>query len=233
VDLSKRLDPAEYKGELDAVQAALRKLAWEAYAGKRTAVALFEGWDAAGKGGTIRRLTRAVDVRISKVIPVAAPSDEERAHHYLWRFWRSLPRSGIMAIFDRSWYGRVLVERVEGLATVDEWRRSYREINEFEQQLHESGILLCKFWLHLDAEEQLRRFREREVTPWKRHKLTDEDWRNREKRGAYEAAVNEMVSRTSTEYAPWHLIAANDKKHARVKVLTTICERLEEALGAS
>jgi polyphosphate kinase 2 (PPK2 family) len=183
---------------------------------------VFEGWDAAGKGGTIRRLVKALDPRDYRMISIAAPTDEELARHYLWRFWRHVPGRGRCRIFDRSWYGRVLVERIEGFATEAEWRRAYREINEFEEQLVRHGILLLKFWLHIDADEQLARFRAREGTPYKQHKMSPEDWRNREKWEAYEHAVNKMVQRTSTEYAPWHLIPANDKRYARVKVLKTV-----------
>jgi polyphosphate kinase 2 (PPK2 family) len=159
-----------------------------------------------------------------------APSDEEKAHHYLWRFWRQLPREGRITIFDRSWYGRVLVERVEGFATGGEWMRSYREINDFEQQLAEHGTVVLKFWLHIDRDEQLKRFRKREKVAYKRHKITDEDWRNRERWEAYKEAVNDMVSRTSTGRAPWTIIPGNDKKFARVEVLKTVCGRLKEAL---
>jgi AMP-polyphosphate phosphotransferase len=191
---------------------------------------VFEGWDAAGKGGGIRRLTEAIDSRLCRVIPVAAPTDEERAHHYLWRFWRHIPRAGLVTIYDRSWYGRVLVERVEGFAREDEWMRAYLEINDFEQQLVESGVVLTKFWVHISLEEQLRRFEDRQRTPYKQHKITEEDWRNREKWEAYRAAVNDMVVRTSTRKAPWTLVAGNDKKFARIQMLETVCRRLERAL---
>ena len=187
---------------------------------------VFEGWDAAGKGGVIRRITQAVSARDCKVIPVAAPTDEELAHHYLWRFWRHLPRDGQMRIFDRSWYGRVLVERVERLARPDEWQRAYEEINDFEAQILEHGHLVLKFWLHIDPQEQLRRFRARETTPYKKYKITDEDYRNREKWPLYEAAVNEMVERTSKPGARWQLVAAQDKRCARLEVLTALCDAL-------
>ena len=189
-----------------------------------------EGSDAGGKGGAIRRFTSAVDARLYRATSVAAPSDEERAHHYLWRFWRPIPRAGYITIYDRSWYGRVLVERVEGFASAPEWHRAYSEINQFEEQLVESGIILIKFWLHIDKDEQLRRFKDREQVPYKQHKITDEDWRNREKWGDYKLAVNEMVVRTSTEYAPWTLVPGNDKLFARIHVLKTICDTLEKAL---
>jgi polyphosphate kinase 2 (PPK2 family) len=190
---------------------------------------VFEGSDAAGKGGVIRRMTQAMDVRDYRVMPVAAPTSEEIAHHYLWRFWRRLPRAGRMLICDRSWYGRVLVERVEGLASQSEWARAYEEINDFEEQLVGHGMPVVKFWLQIDPETQLERFRAREDTPYKKYKLTPEDHRNRERRDAYEVAVEEMVARTSTDLAPWHLVPANDKRHARIQVLETVCEALERA----
>jgi polyphosphate kinase 2 (PPK2 family) len=194
-------------------------------------VLVFEGWDAAGKGGAIRRVTRALDARQVQVIPIAAPTDEENAQHYLWRFWRQLGRAGRVTVFDRSWYGRVLVERVEGFAADDEWRRAYTEIRDFEDQLVQHGIVVCKFWLHITKDEQLARFQSREETPYKSWKLTEEDWRNREKWDAYEQAVNEMVERTSTHSAPWTLVEANDKRFARVKVIQTVADAMEKVLG--
>jgi polyphosphate kinase 2 (PPK2 family) len=191
---------------------------------------VFEGWDAAGKGSTIRRVTQALDARLYRVISIAAPTDEERGHHYLWRFWRQIPRAGRFTIYDRSWYGRVLVERVEGFAREHEWMRSYREINDFEEQLAEHGILVLKFFVHISAEEQLRRFKEREETSYKQHKITAEDWRNREKWDRYEQAINEMVARTSTGHAPWNVVPGNDKRCARITVLDAICARLRNAL---
>jgi polyphosphate kinase 2 (PPK2 family) len=201
-------------------------------AGRRgvSLVVVFEGWDAAGKGGAIRRLTSALDPRVYRVIPVAAPTDEERARHYLWRFWRHLPRAGRVTIFDRSWYGRVLVERVEGLTPVEVWTRAYGEINEFEDHLTADGIVLVKCWIHITHDEQLRRFEERAKSPQKSWKLGDEDWRNRDKWDAYELAVNEMVARTSTRRAPWTLVEGNDKNFARIKVLKTVGAALEKAL---
>jgi polyphosphate kinase 2 (PPK2 family) len=230
VDLSRTITAKSYDRLLKKHQRRLYELTWHAKKKQRSTIAVFEGWDAAGKGGAIRRLTAAMDARLYKVISVASPSDEEIAHHYLWRFWRHLPRAGYVTIYDRSWYGRVLVERVEGLATEEEWQRSYQEINDFEEQLHEHGIILSKFWLHIDKDEQLRRFREREKTPWKEYKITDEDWRNREKWDDYRDAVNDMVAHTSTEYAPWILMPANDKRLARVEVVKTVCRRLEAVL---
>ena len=193
-------------------------------------IVLFEGWDAAGKGGAIRRIVSALEPRSYRVIPVAVPTDEERAHHYLWRFWRHLARAGRVTIFDRSWYGRVLVERVESLATQAEWNRAYAEIRQFEEELTEHGIVLVKYWLHITKDEQERRFTERAKSPYKSWKLTDEDWRNREKWDLYELAVNDMVEHTSTHHAPWHLVAANDKNHARVEVLRVMNDAIERAL---
>ena len=230
VDLARTVPEEEYRKELPRLQERLSRLAWRAKEKGVSSVAVFEGWDAAGKGGAIRRVTWALDARLYRVIPVAAPTDEERAHHYLWRFWRHVPPGGTFTIYDRSWYGRVLVERVEGFAAEEEWKRAYLEINDFEAQLVESGIALSKLWLHVSPEEQLRRFREREQVEWKRHKITDEDWRNREKTPAYLSAIDEMVARTSTHDAPWTLVAATDKKAARLTVLSTLCDRLERAL---
>jgi polyphosphate kinase 2 (PPK2 family) len=194
-------------------------------------VLVFEGVDAAGKGGAIRRVTAALDARQYVTVPVAAPTDEERAHPYLWRFWRHVPPFGGITIFDRSWYGRVLVERVEGYTTVADWMRAYDEINQFEEQLTEGSAVVVKFWLQISKQEQLRRFRAREKVAFKQFKITPEDWRNRKKWDAYEKAVCDMVDRTSTEIAPWTLVEAEDKKYARVKVLKTIVKRLEAALG--
>jgi polyphosphate kinase 2 (PPK2 family) len=197
---------------------------------ERALVVAFEGVDAAGKGGAIRRVTSALDARHYHVVPIAAPTDEERAQPYLWRFWRHVPKRGRAVLFDRSWYGRVLVERVEGFASVADWVRGYSEINEFEQQLVEHGIVVAKLWLQVDREEQLERFKEREETGFKTYKITEEDWRNREKWDQYRSAVNDMIERTSTELAPWTLVEANNKRFARIKVLETICDALERAL---
>lgn len=230
LDLSLTLDKKTYNQELAFYQGKLNKLFRVAHERKKSSILVFEGWDAAGKGGTIRRLTRAVDARNYQVIQVAAPTDEERSHHYLWRFWRHLPRAGWLTIYDRSWYGRVLVERVEGFASSNEWQRAYKEIVNFEEALTEHGILLLKFWLHIDKDEQLKRFKEREQITYKQYKITEEDYRNRERWCDYQLAVNEMVTRTSTQNAPWVLVEGNDKKYARVKVLKTFCERLEKFL---
>jgi len=230
VDLTQRLDNQKYRDELETYQGKLHRLTWAAYQKKCSTIIVSEGWDAAGKGGAIRRMTQAMDARLYRVISIAAPSDEERAHHYLWRFWRHIPRAGRVTIYDRSWYGRVLVERVEGFAKDKEWQRAYLEINDFEEQLTQHGNIVIKFWLHLSQDEQLRRFKEREQIPYKQHKITEEDWRNREKWDDYTQAVNEMVTRTSTHFAPWTLVAGDDKRFARVQVIKTVCERLEAQL---
>ena len=231
LDLSNTLTKKEYQKQLEKYQCRLNTLARAAYEKKISSVIVLEGWDAAGKGGLIRRIVPALDARDYQVISTAAPTDEERAHHYLWRFWRHIPRAGKATIYDRSWYGRVLVERVEGYARTEEWMRAYAEINDFEEQLTDHGTLLLKFWLHIDKDEQLRRFQEREKISYKQYKITDEDYRNREKWDDYEHAVNDMVERTSTEYAPWTLIEGNDKRYARIKAIRTFCERLEEAVS--
>ena len=230
IDEGGRLEASAYARRLKALQTRLSRLTWEARERRVSTVMVFEGWDAAGKGSGIRRVTQAMDPRLYRVVGIAAPTDEERAQHYLWRFWRHLPRSGRLAIFDRSWYGRVLVERVEGFAPPADWGRAYQEINAFEEQLVEHGIVVIKFWLNVSAREQLRRFRERQEVVYKRYKITEEDWRNRSKRGAYQVAVEEMIERCSTEVAPWTLVAGDDKKSARVSILQTAVERLETAL---
>ncbi|HQU82510.1 MAG TPA: polyphosphate:AMP phosphotransferase [Pyrinomonadaceae bacterium] len=230
LDLTQTLDEEKYKKQLEKYQGKLNKLYRKAKAKNRSAILVFEGWDAAGKGGIIRRITPAMDARDYQIIPIAAPTEEERAQHYLWRFWRHIPRDGRVTIFDRSWYGRVLVERVEGFAREDEWKRAYSEIVNFEEKLCKHGIILLKFWVHISQEEQLNRFELRQNTPYKHYKITEEDFRNREKWHDYEIAANEMVERTATEFAPWHLIEANDKKFARIKVLKTFCELLKKSL---
>lgn len=214
---------ADYQGRLSQLT---RKLRTE----RRSSILVFEGWDAAGKGGVIRRITPAMDARNYRVIPIAAPTDEEKAHHYLWRFWRQLPRAGKATIYDRSWYGRVLVERVEEFARPGEWQRAYSEINDFEEDLTDHGVVLLKFWLQISKEEQSRRFDDRKKTAYKRYKITDEDYRNRSKWDLYERAVEEMITRTSTEYAPWHLIPANNKYYARTEVFRIICDAYGRAL---
>jgi polyphosphate kinase 2 (PPK2 family) len=230
LDLNRRLELDDYQAKLKKYQGKLGTLSRRLQAHHRSIIVVFEGPDAAGKGGCIRRITNCVDARFYRVIPIAAPTDEERAQPYLWRFWRHLPGHGKYTIFDRSWYGRVLVERVEGFCTPADWRRAFSEINTFEEQLVESGVVLFKFWLAISPEEQTRRFREREATGYKHYKLTEEDWRNHGKWSAYETAACEMFARTSTEVASWTLIEAEDKHHARIKVLKTISERLGELL---
>ena len=230
INLNSSITNKDYSKQLKKLKSRLYDLVWEAKFQNRSSIVVFEGWDASGKGGNIRRMTACMDARLYKTISVSSPSDEEKAHHYLWRFWRHIPRPGYVTIYDRSWYGRVLVERVEGLASEDEWSRAYHEINGFEEQLFEHGIILSKFWIHISKDEQIHRFREREETPWKAHKISDEDWRNREKWDLYEHAINDMVAHTSTDYAPWILIPGNDKKYARVEVLKAVCKRLEEGL---
>lgn len=232
LDMAKSLDKAAYKIQLKRYQARLNLMHRKALQAGTSTIVVFEGPDAAGKGGAIRRLTAALDARNYQVIPIAAPTDEERAHHYLWRFWRHLSRAGRFTIFDRSWYGRVLVERVEGFASDEELARAYAEINDFEAQLIEHGIVLLKCWLHITKDEQHQRFKARAETPHKRWKLTNEDWRNREKWETYEIAVNDMVEHTSTSLSPWILIEGNDKRFARVKVFNTLCAKLEKKIKA-
>ena len=231
LDMKLVLGKQAYEQQINKYQGELNLLHREALKNGISTLVVFEGWDAAGKGGSIRRCTGALDARHFEVIPFAAPTDEERGHHYLWRFWRHLGRAGRVTFFDRSWYGRVLVERVEGFAREKEWMRAYAEINDFEEQLVEHGIVLVKYWLHITKDEQLARFNQRVEVPWKRWKLSDEDWRNREKWDQYELAVNDMIARTSTRLAPWTLVEANDKRYARIKVLKVLCERLEQALA--
>jgi polyphosphate kinase 2 (PPK2 family) len=231
VGMDAQLDRDDYDKQLDKWQHRLHDLTWKAWKKKISTVAAFEGWDASGKGGAIRRAANAVDARLLSVVPIAAPTDEERAHHYLWRFWRSLPRAGYARFFDRSWYGRVLVERVEGFASIEEWQRSYEEINEFEDNLVDRGLAVVKFWIHISKDEQLQRFEARKKTPWKMHKITDEDWRNRDRWDEYAAAVDEMVARTNRPEAPWVLVAGNDKRYARVQVVKALVKRLDAVLN--
>jgi len=230
VDLQQELSKSKYKKRLARYQARLADLHQRAKKKDVSTIVVFEGWDAAGKGGAIRRITYALDPRQYRVIRVAAPTDEELARHYLWRFWRHIPRAGNTTIYDRSWYGRVLVERVEGFAQKPRWQQAYDEINDFEQALVEHGSLMIKFWLHISPDEQLRRFKQREQIPHKHHKITEEDYRNREKWDDYCAAANEMIARTDTSWAPWQIIAANDKRSARVKVLEQLCDAYEQLL---
>lgn len=230
LDLGQKIGRREYDRALEKWQGRLNRLSRDPRFEQTAAVCVFEGNDAAGKGGAIRRITRALDARFCKTVSVAAPSEEERAQPYLWRFWRHVPKHGFFTIFDRSWYGRVLVERVENLVAEADWFRAYTEINDFEQELTRYGIVVVKFWLAIDQDEQLKRFQAREKTSFKRFKLTDDDWRNRKKWTAYESAVCDMVDRTSTSIAPWTLIEANDKPFARIKVLKTLVQAIEAGL---
>ena len=229
-DLSLKYSREEYEEKLDKLQKKIEKLHGELYRRRIPVVLGFEGWDAGGKGGAIKRLTAKMDARGYAVNPTASPNDIEKAHHYLWRFWRAMPKAGHVAIFDRTWYGRVMVERIEGFCTKEEWQRAYKEINDMEKDLYDAGAVVIKFWMHIDKDEQERRFRERQENPEKQWKITDEDWRNREKWDQYEDAVNEMLLRTSTDYAPWVVVEGNDKYYARVKVLKTVVDAIEARL---
>jgi polyphosphate kinase 2 (PPK2 family) len=230
LDLTRKLDREAYVREVTARQIQLRELGYQVYLQKRPVIVLFEGWDAAGKGGAIKRITEKLDPRGYVVYSIAAPQGEDKTRHYLYRFWRRLPERGQIAVFDRTWYGRVLVERVEGFAAEAEWQRAYKEINSFERQLKDFGIILAKFWIHISRDEQLRRFEERKAIGYKAWKLTDEDWRNRQKWGVYEEAVEEMLVKTSTRTAPWCLVEGNDKYWARTKVLSRLVEILSKEL---
>ena len=230
LNLDLKLPRADYNRQLKSLQAELHELAFQVYVQKRPVAIVFEGMDASGKGGVIKRLTEKIDPRGYVVWPIAAPSGEDRDHHYLYRFWRRLPEQGQIAIFDRSWYGRLLVERLEGFCSEDAWKRAYGEINQFERQLTDFGMVILKFWLHISKEEQLERFREREATNYKSWKITDEDWRNRGKWEDYIQATEEMLLKTSTTNAPWTLVEANDKYFARIKVLRAVAGKLRQAL---
>lgn len=227
LDLSRTVSEDRYEEELEEAQGRLNRIARRAQKRGVSTVVIYEGVDAAGKGGNIRRVTAALDARMYRIVPIAAPSAEERQYPYLWRFWRHLPRAGQMTLFDRSWYGRVLVERVEGFCSRSSWQQAFGEINEFEDQLARRGVAVVKFWLHIDQEEQLRRFEERAQVGFKQFKITEEDWRNRARWPAYAEAINEMIERTSTEVAPWTLVEANCKRFARLKTLETIANSLE------
>mgnify|MGYP006177087803 FL=1 len=233
LDMTQALDKDSYNEQLVVEQARLSSLMRDKRMRRHSLIAVFEGNDAAGKGGAIRRVIGALDPRQYRIVPVAAPTEEERAQPYLWRFWRHIPPRGKFTVFDRSWYGRVLVERVEGFCSTGDWLRAYGEINDFEEQLSEAGVVLVKFWLSIDQQTQLERFKAREQIPFKRFKITEEDWRNRDKWPLYRDAVGDMVDRTSTEIAPWTLVEANDKRFARIKVLRTINQALEAAFAKS
>ena len=228
--LDQPLSEAAYGEKRDKWLGRLHRAVRTAAERGRSIVWVFEGWDAAGKGGAIRRLTSALDARDFRVIPIAKPTDEEKVHHYLWRFWRHAPRAGRVTIYDRSWYGRVLVERIEGFCRDPEWRRAYAELNDFEAQLTAHGIIVLKFWLHLSKAEQLRRFRLREETDYKQHKINAEDWRNRRQWAAYETAVGDMLALTDRPTAPWHLVPADNKRFARLEILKTSCKQIAAAL---
>ena len=230
VELGKTLEKDEYEKQLAKYQVRLRELEFECYNHRLPVVIAYEGWDAGGKGGNIRRMIAHLDPRGYSVIPIAAPTGDEIEHHYLWRFWKHLPKAGHLTIFDRSWYGRIMVERIEGFCTEAEWRRAFQEIREFEQQLANFGAVILKFWMHISFEEQLRRFEDRKNTEYKRYKLTDEDWRNREKWDVYREAVVDMLRYTSTTYAPWTIVEGDSKQWARVKTLRTTCKAIEQAL---
>ena len=226
----KKVEEDSYKEELDALQAKLKDLHNRLYRKKVPVIIVYEGWDAAGKGGNIKRITSALDPRGFEVHPIASPEPHEKARHYLWRFWTRLPKTGHIAIFDRSWYGRVMVERLEGFCSENDWKRAYNEMNEFEKELHDWGAVIIKFWVQIDKDTQLERFTARQNTPEKQWKITDEDWRNREKWDDYEIAINEMIEKTSTTYAPWYILESVDKKYARLKALRIVVEELEKAL---
>ena len=229
VDLSPALTDEEYDKELKKLQNRLGELHNEIYRKKIPVILCYEGWDAAGKGGNIRRIARPLDPRGCDVIPIASPEPHEKNRQYLWRFWTRLPRSGHICIFDRTWYGRVMVERLEGFCSENDWKRAYNEINEFERQLTDWGAVVLKFWIHIDQDTQLQRFNDRQNTPEKAWKLTEEDWRNREKWPQYEEAIDEMLEKTSTKNAPWFIIESNDKKYARIKALRIVIDALEKA----
>lgn len=230
IDLSVTIEEAEYRKQLKDCQKRLSELHNELYRRRIPMILAYEGWDAAGKGGNIKRVAAALDARGYEVIPIAAPTALEKNHPHLWRFWNALPKDGHVAIFDRTWYGRVMVEHIEGFCTDEEWGRAYDEINRFERGLAEWGAIILKFWLHIDKDEQLARFTDRQNTPEKQYKITDEDWRNRDKWDDYEKAVDEMLLRTNTAYAPWIVVESNDKRYARIRTLKAIIAAIEARL---
>ncbi len=231
IDLNKTIEKDEYKEKLKSLQNEVSNLMSKLYQEKKSVVIVYEGWDASGKGGNIKRLTREMDPRAYKVVPISAPTKKELNQHYLWRFWNEVPKKGYTTIFDRSWYGRVMVERVEGFCTKTQWQQAYNEINEFEKSLYNHNAVIYKFFIHINKEEQLKRFKAREIDPLKAYKITEEDWRNREKWELYEECVNEMIVKTNTDYAPWVIVEGNDKKYARIKVLSHIVKDLKKQLG--
>lgn len=226
----KQIEYDEYSQQLDDLQDELTRLHYDVYRHRIPVVIVYEGWDAAGKGGNIKRITSPLDCRGYEVHPIASPEPHEKARHFLWRFWTRLPKTGHISIFDRSWYGRVMVERIEGFCTENDWKRAYNEINEFERELHDWGAVIIKFWVHIDNQTQLERFTDRQTVPEKQWKITDEDWRNRDKWDDYERAVDEMIRKTSTVFAPWHILESNDKRYARIKALQIVIEALREAI---
>ncbi len=230
IDLNKSIERSEYDKQLKELQDKLSDLHNRIYQKQIPVIITYEGWDAAGKGGNIKRLTAALDPRGFEVQPIASPEPREKNRHYLWRFWNRLPKDGHITIFDRTWYGRVMVERLEGFCSENDWQRAYNEINEFEKELCDHGAVLVKFWVHIDKDTQLARFTDRQNTPEKQWKITDEDWRNREKWDDYETAIDEMIQKTSTEFAPWHILESNDKCYARIKALKTVIEEIEKKL---
>lgn len=230
ITLNQELTEEEYRSELKKCQKRLRELHNEIYRKKIPVILAYEGFDAAGKGGNIKRITGALDPRGFEVHPIASPEPHEKARHYLWRFWNRLPKDGHVAIFDRTWYGRVMVERLEGFCSENDWKRAYNEINEFEKELSDWGAIVIKFWVHIDKDTQLERFTDRQNTPAKQWKITDEDWRNRDKWELYESAVDEMIAKTNTPYAPWVVLESNDKKYARIKALKTVIAEIEKRL---
>lgn len=232
VDLDKELSESDYAKQLQKCQKRLAELQNELYRKKVPVIIAYEGWDAAGKGGNIKRIAAALDPRGYEVHPIASPEPKEKSRHYLWRFWNRLPKSGHIAIFDRTWYGRVMVERLEGFCSENDWQRAYNEMNEFEKELYDWGAIIIKFWIQIDKDTQLARFTERHNTPEKQWKITDEDWRNREKWDLYEMAVNEMLAKTNTNFAPWHILESNDKKYARIKALKILIKQIEQCLNS-
>jgi polyphosphate kinase 2 (PPK2 family) len=226
----KELSDEEYKEKLDKLQDRLSELHNRLYRKRVPLIIAYEGWDAAGKGGNIKRIAEALDPRGYEVHPIASPEPHEKARHYLWRFWTRLPKDGHVAIFDRTWYGRVMVERIEGFCSENDWKRAYNEINEFEKELDDWGAVIIKFWVQIDKDTQLARFTDRQNTPEKQWKITEEDWRNREKWDVYEDAINEMIAKTSTKFAPWHVLESVDKKYARIKALEIVIKELEKKL---
>ena len=230
IPLDKTIEEDAYRIELKELQNKLKGLHNELYRKKIPVIIAYEGWDAAGKGGNIKRITGALDPRGYEVHPIASPEPHEKARHYLWRFWNRLPKTGHVAIFDRTWYGRVMVERLEGFCGENDWKRAYNEINEFEKELSDWGAVIIKFWVQIDKDVQLERFTDRQNTPEKQWRITDEDWRNREKWDQYEDAINEMMKKTNTSYAPWHVLESNDKKYARIKALKIVIAEIEKVL---